>query len=520
MQSVSPAFTAACQSAAQQPVSYLEISWDGLGQPGDGRGGAHWWDETAQLVEHSGTLRLEPPGEKLVAAGDVGRMTLILDDTAGRYRAADPASPLAPYIGAGRGLGGKPVRLWQGFDLPGGPEYVCWFTGVLETPEPDAGNRQVRLTCLDWGARYVNDKRSAALAAELRADEWIAQLAAGAGLTTRLDVGVFAIPWVWQDDEALVSEAWDAAGADGGLAYFDNRGALRYENPLHWPGHATVWTLGAGDFQRAQPRYDPARVASKVIVEWSARRLAPETVVYRLDEPKRLMPGQTLTWTARFDYPVARLFQPTVTAPYADFWARSAAGVDMTGSCQVVLSETCAQQCRIAVTNLTAAGAGTGLYLDKLELRGQPLNGGPTEQEEARPAANPLPYERVRSERGNAYLQTRAQGAALAAVLALRAGRARPTYEVTGILGLPQLELTDRVTLYAENIFGPVGLDALGDPVGGYGEGIVTQIRWRGGQAVGFTQDVTLLDMTDMLAHDDYFIIGAHALGAARRVYY
>ena len=46
-----------------------------------------------------------------------------------------------------------------------------------------------------------------------------------------------------------------------------------------------------------------------------------------------------------------------------------------------------------------------------LQLRGMPLQGGPTEQESVDVTPAPYTFKRVRALRGNPYLQTQTQGA-------------------------------------------------------------------------------------------------------------
>ena len=74
MQSVSAGLTAACAAAGQEPVAWLEVSWDGTGSLGAARGGAGWTNETPYLISHAGTLRLNAPSQELVAPGDVGQL--------------------------------------------------------------------------------------------------------------------------------------------------------------------------------------------------------------------------------------------------------------------------------------------------------------------------------------------------------------------------------------------------------------------------------------------------------------
>ena len=94
MQAVSAAFTSATQAAARRPVSRFEVMWDG----------ANWTDETANLVSHTGALRLAVPSEELVPAGDVGTATVALRNTERRYSWRNTSGALYARIGGAIGL--------------------------------------------------------------------------------------------------------------------------------------------------------------------------------------------------------------------------------------------------------------------------------------------------------------------------------------------------------------------------------------------------------------------------------
>ena len=144
----------------------------------------HWTDETPYLVSYNTDLRIEPPGEALVPAGDMGSAEVVLWNQAGRYnwQDTDGPSPLTAYITGAAAFTGKLMRIWQGFDA----EYVCIFTGVIAEFTPTTVEGVVRLQCKDIGWLYIQDKRSSASCAyDKLPNEWIATLATAAGIATR-----------------------------------------------------------------------------------------------------------------------------------------------------------------------------------------------------------------------------------------------------------------------------------------------------------------------------------------------
>lgn len=512
MQSVSVGFTAASAANNQQPRSYLEIMWSGYPSGLTARGSAGWTNESAYLVRHRGTLRIEPPGENMVPAGSVGSCDIALDNTTQRFEWQNPESELTAYISGPVGPSGRPVRVWQGFDVGGITEYVCIFTGIIDTWTPDTGGGTVDLHCKDWGYRWLQQKRSTPLATKKLPSEWVAQICALAGLSPVIqDVGIFHIPFCWMDDESVVDEIWQTWEADGGVCYFDQLGQLRCENALHWlsaPHDTIQWTFDEGTYRDVDPQNDLAPVATKITVEWAGRAIGSAIQLYELDQMKVLMPGRSETWVARFQYGCSSVIAPNPNDPFNDYWAETAGGKPISDKISISIdpAKAYAQQCTLTVTNVSTSLAARLTYM---QLRGYPLIGGPTEQEEALVVPAPFEYDRVRQVRGNPYLQRSAQGRALGSLLAVRGQRIRPLWQLMDVAGIPQLELGDRVGFKNSKLLGTTT-----------GVGIVTGIQWDGGPTAGFTQQVGVLDMTDFTEYSRYFIIGRDTLGAYQRIYY
>lgn len=500
MQAVSPTLTAACSALGQRPCFYAEFSWDDSGNIALGRGGAGWTNESSYLIRHTGGLRINPPGERLVPAGDVGRASVDLDNSTGRFSWKRTDGALYAYIGGATGLAGKPVRLYSGYITANGPEYVRVFTGMVEDWIEKADGT-VTLNCRDWGYKYLQDKRSSLVYADMLPDEWITILAGFGGIPislTSLDVGIYQIPWVWLDDEPLTEEIWEAAGADGGLAWFNQNGVLVYKNPLAWSGQSSVWTFGDGTYEEPEPEIDIAPVATKIQVEWSGREASAEAEVYRMDRAKVILPHTSESWTARFGNAALTVRLPDYRDPYNDYYAVSGGGLDISDQLIVDLFNTAGQQTTVNITNNSTTQAAR---LISFRLRGQPLVGGPTEQAEALASPAPFTFERLRSERGNSYCQTAAQGAALAQLLALRGRRVRPIYTLKNVPGVPQLELGDTVTFADRWSLG----------AGGSVQAVVVEIAWEA--YGGFYQNLRLMDVTDLAEYTNYFVIGTSKLG-------
>ena len=507
MQTVSGGFTTASQAAVQRPLTYVEVSWDGAGVLSDDRADTHWTDETPYLLSCTTRMRIEPPGEDLVPAGDIGSADVVLNNLTGRYnwQDTDGASPLTAYITGATAFTGLKLRIWQGF----AGEYVKIFTGVITSFTPVTAEGTLRLQCKDIGWLYLQDKQSSPVSYDKLPDEWIDLLAAQAGISTSaIDVGIFPIPYCWLDDESIVEEVWQTAEADGGLAYFGAGGYLRFENALHWASHGTVWTFTENAYRRAETSVDTDAVATEITIEWSGRAEAPEEVIYTLERPKVVAPGATETWTARFQYAVTGIFTPSVVAPLKDYAAVSIGGVDITASLTITISDLNAQQASISVKNRHTTSSANITFL---QLRGMPLVGGPTEQESVLVTPAPFTFKRVRALRSNPYLQTQAQGKALANLMAVRCKSIRPVWTLHGVPCIPQLELCDEVSF----------VDVQAQGAGNARTCVIVGITSSWSLEGGAEQTFTLWDNSDLAAYTDYFIIGTTALGATGgRCYY
>lgn len=510
MQSVSGAFTTATQDAGQRPLTYVEFSWDKTGAITASKGGAGWTNETTYLDRHNGTLHINPPGEKLIAAGSIGVCSIFLSNNTQRFSWKRTDGALYSYIGGATGFAGIPVRIWQGWVTGLGDEYVCIFTGMVKDWTENTAEGTVELQCADWGWKYLQAKVSTALSQDQLANEWIDTVATDAGIASgemSLDIGIFQIPFVWMDDESPVEEIWDTAESDGGLAYFDQTGKLRYENALHWLGHSSVWTFSDGTYQLSEPRIQSNDVATKIEIEYAPRYVGPEVTVYEQETYRVVPPGETLTFVARFDYATERVFD--IDADNDDYFVSSLGGNNITDQVTVTMdgAKTYAQQTSVTITNTSTVYSAR---IDSLRIRGLPLIGAPTEQVSADASPAPFDFERIRSVRGQIYMQTYEQAAMLAELLAVRCRRVRPTWRLGGAPGVPQLELLDVVTFQDEKSLGS------GQSV----SALVTDIRWEASSTGGFTQNITVMDITDWAEYSSYFIVGLDSLGASERIYY
>lgn len=479
MQSVSTAFRDAFASPARQISARTLVRWDGT----------NYTDETSHTLDWDVTLRIAAPGDNLVNPGDVGRGGLTLANKAGRFSWKNTAGPLYANIGGATGLGGKRLLLQVGT----GSEWLTVFTGyITDWSEPEPGS-DVSLTLADEGWAHLQKRASTPVFARQRPDQWIDYLADLAGVgATGFDVSPHLIPWCWLDDESLLEEIWKCANADGGRAYFDQLGMLRYETAAHWLTHSKVTDFTTTAEFGLNPRHELGELAKEVIVDYAPRARGALTVIYKLDSLKAVRPGATEIIDARFQYPVTALAPLTAQTDYV----MSTTSGDAVAGVTISVTDANAQRARISIVNSHATKTAVIFHL---QLRGWPLLGGASEQESALAASDPLGMGRVRTQRGNPYCQTEPQARVLAGLLAARSDRIQPVWPVE-VWAMPQLELGDRIGLRGLRMSSAV-------------EGFVIQNKLSLTREGGLKQELQALDAATLYPYSNYYVVGQTALG-------
>lgn len=501
MQTVRQGFTDACRAAVRTPAVRLEVRWDG----------ATWVDESVNLESFEVRMKINAPSVELVPPGEVGQATVKLDNGSGRYSVRRADSPLYALIGGAGGMTGVAVRIAAGFVVDGLPELVPIFNGVIYKHAPDTTARQVTLDMRDWGWAYGQGKSSTTLATDIFVDEWIRQNAVEAGIAEDdlvLDPSATMLRYAWRFDEDVMSEIWDAASGAAGRVYWDGQGKLHYEEPTHWalPAHqAVVWDVSEARYDNDEPDASPDDLATKVKVEWAGRAAEPVDVIYDLKARKVVMPGKTIEFEATFDDPVLSLVEPVKKTDYEAF---SAGGDRLTDSVLVSLpvSKKMAQKAMVRITNNHAVKAAV---IEFLQLRGMPVRGRPQEHVLVDVSPAPLAFERIRTAPRSVYYQEEAQAQAVAQALAIKCRQLRSTWTLTGVEGVPHLEMGDRITWQDRH-------EVTGESVTGFLIGV--RLAWN--PSAGFLQELTAVESANWFEYSDWYVIGVTALGGHGRMWF
>lgn len=485
-------------------VYRLYIAWDGT----------NYVAETTRLIQASGENRLTSPDQVGGGRGIVDRCTLELANQDGRYSPLNTAGPLYANIQNG-GAYHRPMYL--DVSVNGGTNYSRIFTGVIKLPQERTPTPSqpaaVRIDCrsrdeLLLGRRLSTSASSlqSTYAAGYTEGDIIAAWLALAGVTGAVDDGLFTIPWAWMDDESVLEEMWQLASACGGRFYCDADGAFCYEDATHWlkaPHTTSQETLTRADFAGLEPVYVDADLYSSVSVEASARQVGATAVLWEPDEPVVVPPNSTKTMTAR-------LRQPAYSVDGPSYAAATAGGNSITGNVAITVVAANVQRIELSIANSHTTEAA---YLHPFSISGRALTGGPTQEEKRDSATHgsngafwTARGARSKAVRGNPYIQTREQAAALAMFLLHRSERPRLTFKLRGCPGKPSRRCGDLITINDTAIMSSARTAFL------------TGISWRL-TANGFTQDLEAIDAGTLYPYqaEGYFVIGTHTLGAAAK---
>lgn len=498
-QTISAGFNAAATARVRNIAYQVLVEWT--------RGSGAWTDESDLVTSLEWKQTVQLPGEELIPPGGNGALTVRLRNQGWRYswkRVSGGDAAIRNQINGPAGLKGKQIIARVGVKVGNQYELIQIFRGVIDAWQEASDEKSVTLTAVDRGGGELLQLRgSTAMTANTYASAWIRSLATDlAGLIANdllLDEGVLTLPYAWVDDDSLMEDIWRAAASEGGRAYWDPAGKLRFEAADHWfrSDHLTIRsTLDNGDYRTLDLEIYDQALATELVYEWAQRRLEDETEIYTLDEPKLIGPGETVSFEARLSSPCFSL-----TAPEAekDYWLMTTGGHPLNQQCVVSLTSQAAGRASVRIQNNHPSQAALLVYF---RLRGAPLQGGPTQQER-RTLANPaLTVKRVRSVRANDYAQSQAHASYLLPLLEVTCRQALTVYRLGGAWANPALELGDRVQFNDNRT-----LDTIHS-------GWIVGIEGKYTLTDGLRLDLRIWDDAGLVSGAAYFVIGATALGA------
>lgn len=502
---------AANGEALARTICYeLRIAWGRTADTWPSDWATQSTDESARLRDVSWDRRFALDKTLSFGQSPLAQMRLTLDNYDQRFSPYNTSSPIYSSISADATTPGGatmrypkmwqvPVRLRMGFvDATNGNEFLTVFSGLIDTVGDDFGTSgdTVTLTVLDRGAALLDRKASTKVFRNWYSDAIARQLVEvhGGIPVGEIDRGTFNVPFWWLDDESIWAEVQYVAQADGALAFFDEYGAFQYKNAAWWATseYSTVSraTFDSDHFQTLSPSVDYKTLATGAIVEYQPRSYGGEQVLWRSNTTIVLPTGET-TVQARFSMPATEIFPPAYPG---DWLPATGGGIDASNSVSVELVNPSGQRVDLLFNN----GDNQTVFVQKMQLRGLVLVGGPQEQVE-QAVATPLVPTKTEKLGGNAYVQTRAQAQLIALLTASRMRYPRLTYKTSGP-ALPWLQLGDRVTIDAT-------------PLSSARYAIVTGLSFSWSPDQPWTMTADSVDVAALYEYDNYHIIGTDRYG-------
>lgn len=507
--------------ASRELSFHLYVDWAG--------DNSYSFDETNYVQSANGNDEMSNPNESVYAGnGYTAEATVTLLNTNRRF--SPSASPLVAsggireYIQDGK-FYGKKVRIYVVID--GDSELI--FQGavkeIVELPRTSKTVGTVTLNCASHDAFLINRKlntpssdtksffetgkdegeliaRTLTLAGLSDGTDFISQ-SYGSGTPT-IDRGLFTIPWYWLDSESPIEDCWKLAAACCGRFYYNPEDGKYYYKNAQFLGFApssiVQETITESNSDKIVPLYKDKELYKSVKVTIRPRQIGQRTVLWEPDEVLRILPGETLTLSAKLNAPVYE---------YSDLKVKvtNTGGFDITSDMTIPTPSYYTQSVDFTITN---NGAYHG-FIRQFQLIGRPLEGGETAFYESDALDTSYWSGRNGKERKiseNPYLQTLAQGEAIADMLAHRQGYFNEEFEVEGYRGVYILRNAWRVRIVNSTL----GIDT---------EGIITSVTWRL-DATGFSQDIKGIRGENLYQYTpgDYFIIGTHSGSSGKRYFY
>jgi len=394
----------------------------------------------------------------------------------------------------------KQVKLEIGFY---GTSRVLVFLGKITNITEQDSTKTLHIMCRDIGGTDLQQRRiSTPLKTYMRIDEWLEYvISTVAGMDfEKHGYGLFTIPFLWLDDEAVLEQAIEAAASEGGIVYAGEDGKIHYWPPFYLAidseHQSSQWTVTEDMCTNILVTSSRINQYDEVYVPFQPRYLGKVDNVFSLDRtliiPNKYngINGQVET-TFRFDQPVCHITQVT-------FMALSADGRDMSDYIQFNNSSTpdiddgyrYAEHWDMTIEN---TNENETIYLTQFDIDGIPVIGAADSEYKTDTAQ----VDRVYRLQTNFYVQTEEHAKALANMSKNRyITTPLATVQITGLKPNPLLELGDLITVQSSHL----GLDA---------DFYVTEIRY---SLPNMEMQVGGIIASNMFDTSNYFVVGTSHL--------
>lgn len=412
------------------------------------------WDQYIYIDYSNRVIQIEVNQEEQQPVGGMvmGTADIVLDNSDDLFTpGADPV--IGDYI-----LPYRPIRISLGFDGLNIPVFI----GLTEKlPDIDEKNKTATFHCMDFLSKIYNKPLSQALVyTDVRTDELIDELLqAHAGLTSsqyELDTGMNNIPVAFFEKGTKLGEILsELCEAEAGRLFMDEEGMIRFWNRQHQasaPYNQSQFTFTPNNILELKvPKQD--YIINRVNVNSDVREVLGVQSVMKAQistdskEWLQVPAGDTLARFFELQDPVTSVLagselNHTITANSS----ADGSGTDLTTSISISSFSLFTKSIKVTFSN----SGGTDAYITAFEVFGTPAKVTKNIRIEVEDSTSIAKYEERPLEISNNFIQTTTFANSLGQIVLNDRAELGDLREVK-IMGLPQLQVGDLVTVYDRN---------------------------------------------------------------------
>lgn len=295
---------------------------------------------------------------------NVGRLTLTLDNSDGRFDPFNTASPLYPYVAPGRSI------QFLITDDSALVDYAI-FTGEIEDIRPFAQDKTVQITAVDKMRALSDLDVTIALNSDIKVSDAVTEILETAGSTDYdIDSQLDVISYWWVNQQKATNAIQELCDASWGTFFISNDGKAKYHKRQR--AVSSVLTLTQADLLRDieinQP-WDVVRNNIDVIVHPLVGQAT--STLWTLQDTPSVGSSDSIELWGSYSYNNLSVSATNVVFVSSDYSANSAAdgsGTDMSSDF-VVTADIFGESVKFTITN----NAGTLGYITLLQIRGDAL---------------------------------------------------------------------------------------------------------------------------------------------------
>lgn len=331
---------------------------------------------------------------------------------------------------------------------------------------------------------------------------FVSQSYLGGGEKT-IDRGMFTIPWYWLEGESPIEDCWRLASACGGRFFYDPSDGKYYYKNAQFLGlgvsSVSQASIDETNTDRIEPLYKDKELYKSVKVTVRPRKIGQETMVWEPDEIIKILPGETITLSAKLNTPIYEFTSLKIIA-------QNTGGFDISSSLTNSTSFY-SQSVQFTLTNTSIYY----MFLRVFQLFGRQIEGGEQITYDSASINTTFWSGKNGKERkisDNPYIQTLAQAEAIGTLLAHRHGYFNEEISVSGYRGDKVLRPGFMVSVNNASLSFTKNI-------------IITSTDWRLDSS-GFSQDFEGIAAGSIFHYSsgNYFVINAHKGLDSKRFFY